>query len=54
MNNLRDRRFCVSIANRSALKPLKTANADVLTGVLRGWDWMGEVLFEGRFPNENK
>lgn len=36
INYLRERRFCVSIPNRSALKPLNTAKAEVFTGVLNG------------------
>lgn len=43
-----------SILSRSALKPLNTAKADVFTGVLNGWDCIGEVLFDGRFPLKKK
>lgn len=40
--------------NLSALNPLNTAKADVLTGVDNDCDWLDEVLFEGRFPIKNK
>lgn len=36
--------------NLSALNPLNTAKADVFTGVDNDWDWLDEVLFDGRFP----